>query len=58
MKRIGCLSLLLLVSIAGLAQGTTSRIAGVVTDTTGALVAGATVTAIHGVGTEFGPVSR
>src|SRR5258708_27813711 len=47
MKRILCLSLLLVASIAGLAQGTTSRIAGVVTDASGALVAGASVTAIR-----------
>jgi hypothetical protein len=47
MKRILCLSLLLFTSIAGLAQGTTSRIAGVVTDTSGALVSGASVTAIN-----------
>ena len=47
MKRILCLSLLLFASIAGLAQGTTSRIAGVVTDTSGALVSGASVTAIN-----------
>src|SRR5260370_14681065 len=47
MKRILCLPLLLVASIAGLAQGTTSRIAGVVTDASGALVAGASVTAIR-----------
>ena len=46
MKRILCLFLLLVGSIAGLAQGTTSRIAGVVTDSSGALVSGASVTAI------------
>ena len=47
MKRILYLSLLLVTSIVGLAQGTTSRIAGVVTDASGALVAGASVTAIR-----------
>lgn len=47
MKRILCLSLLLLVSVAGLAQGTTSRIAGVITDSSGALVSGASVTVIR-----------
>src|SRR6266851_5576951 len=47
MKRILCLSLLLFASIAGLAQGTTSRIAGVVTDSSGALISGASVTAIN-----------
>ena len=47
MKRILSLSLMLLVSVAGLAQGTTSRIAGVVTDSSGALVPGADVTAIQ-----------
>src|SRR5216683_2342538 len=47
MKRILGLSLLLFASIAGLAQGTTSRIAGVVTDSSGALVSGASVTAIN-----------
>ena len=46
MKRILCCSLLLLVSVAGFAQGITSRVAGVVTDTSGALVSGASVTAI------------
>ncbi len=47
MNRILCLCLLLLVSVAGLAQGTTSRIAGVVTDSSGALISGASVTAIN-----------
>src|ERR1700737_120909 len=47
MKRILCLSLLVFASITGLAQGTTSKIAGVVTDSSGALVAGASVMAIN-----------
>jgi hypothetical protein len=47
MKQILCWSLLLFVCVAGLAQGTTSRIAGVVTDSSGAAVAGASVTAIR-----------
>jgi hypothetical protein len=48
MKRILlCLSLTLFVSIAGLGQGTTSRIAGVVTDSSGAVVPNVPVTAIQ-----------
>ncbi len=40
-----CLTLLALVASTGLAQTSTSRITGTVTDSTGALVSGATVTA-------------
>ncbi len=47
MNRILCSFLLFLVSIAALAQGTTSRIVGVVTDNSGALISGASVTAIE-----------
>ena len=47
MKRILCLSILFALSLAGWSQGTTSRIAGVVTDSSGAIVSGAAVTAIQ-----------
>ena len=48
MKRILCLAVLLLIaSIAGLAQGTTSRISGVATDTSGAVVPNAVITATN-----------
>src|SRR6185437_10883498 len=47
MKQILCLSLLFFVSIAGLAQGTTSRISGVATDTSVAVVPNATITAAN-----------
>ncbi len=40
-----CLILIALVASTGLAQTSTSRITGTVTDSTGALVSGATVTA-------------
>src|SRR5260370_4619945 len=59
MKQILCWSLLLFVSLAGLAQGTTSRIAGVVTDSSGAVVAGAPVTAIReGTNTTYTTTTR
>ncbi len=47
MKQILCWSLLLFTSIACLAQGTTSRISGVATDSTGAVVSGAVITATN-----------
>ena len=47
MKQILCWSLLLFVSAACLAQGTTSRISGVATDASGAVVSGAAITATN-----------
>ena len=47
MKQILCWSLLLFVSVACLAQGTTSRISGVATDASGAVISGATITALN-----------
>jgi hypothetical protein len=47
MKQILCWSLLLFTSIACLAQGTTSRISGVATDASGAVVSGAVITATN-----------
>src|SRR5581483_592984 len=48
MKRVVCATLLLMLAAAlAWPQGTTSRITGIVTDTTGAVVAGAAVTVIN-----------
>jgi hypothetical protein len=47
MKRILCVSVLLITSIAGWAQGTTSRISGVATDSSGAVVSNAVITATN-----------
>jgi hypothetical protein len=47
MKRILSVSVLLIASIAGLAQGTTSRISGVATDASGAIVSNAVITATN-----------
>ena len=45
MRRVGILLLILALSCIAFGQGTTSRITGVVTDKTGAVIAGANVTA-------------
>src|SRR5258707_11232350 len=47
MKRILCAFVMLFMTIAGLGQGTTSRISGVATDSSGAVVSGATITATN-----------
>jgi hypothetical protein len=47
MKRILCAFVMLFMSIAGLGQGTTSRISGVATDSSGAVVSGAVITATN-----------
>ncbi len=47
MKRILSVTALLIASIAGLAQGTTSRISGVATDASGAIVSNAVITATN-----------
>ena len=47
MKRILCAFVMLCASLVALGQGTTSRISGVATDSSGAVVSGATITATN-----------
>lgn len=55
MRKLLCISLLLIaLTVSGWAQGTTSRISGVVTDTSGGVISGALVTVINeGTGASF-----